>query len=121
VTRHEPLLPFGRRHLGRPRGAREADGRSSDGLRSATTRPRETPAKSSPFPSPSASGRLDHASVFMVSECSRGVPCESLDVAENLSKEGPRQVAFGQLKDKVLGMPNEAAAGLEQPPLLARQ
>ena len=46
---------------------------------------------------------------------SRGVPCESFDASENLPKEGPRQVAFGQLQDEVPGMPNEAPAGLEEP------
>src|SRR5438132_1152477 len=35
--------------------------------------------------------------------------------AANLPKEGPRQVAFGHLKDEVPGMPNEAPAGLEEP------
>src|SRR2546426_3605761 len=60
VTRHEPPLPFGRRHMGCPRGARETDGPSSEGLLSATIRPRDTPAKSAPFLSPSGSGLLDH-------------------------------------------------------------
>src|SRR5207253_7691946 len=40
---------------------------------------------------------------------------ESFDASENLPKEGPRQVAFGQLQDEVPGMPNEAPAGLEEP------
>ncbi len=51
----------------------------------------------------------------------RRVPCESLDASENLPKEGPRQVAFGQLQEEVPGMPNEAPAGLEEPLLETRQ
>jgi hypothetical protein len=43
------------------------------------------------------------------------VPRESFDAAENLPKETPCQVAFGQLEDVVPGMPDQAAAGLEQP------
>ena len=46
--------------MGCPRGARETDGPSSEGLLSATIRPRDTPAKSAPFLSPSGSGLLDH-------------------------------------------------------------
>jgi hypothetical protein len=34
--------------------------------------------------------------------------------SENLPKQTSRQVAFGQLQDEVPGVPNEAAAGLEQ-------
>ena len=41
------------------------------------------------------------------------VPRESLDVPEDLPKEGPRQVAFGKLEDEVPRMPDEAPAGLE--------
>src|SRR5207247_9316724 len=46
--------------MGCPRGARATDGPSSEGLLSATIRPRDTPAKSAPFLSPSRSGLLDH-------------------------------------------------------------
>ena len=46
--------------MGCPRGARETDGPSSEGLLSATIRPGDTPAKSAPFLSPSGSGLLDH-------------------------------------------------------------
>ena len=49
------------------------------------------------------------------------MPRESLDALENLPKEGPRQVAFGQLEDDVPRMPDEASAGLEEPLLEARQ
>ena len=49
------------------------------------------------------------------------MPCESLDARENLPKEGPRQVAFGQLQDEVPGMSDEASTGLEQALLQARQ
>jgi len=41
--------------------------------------------------------------------------CKSLDAPENLPKEGPRQVAFGQLQDEIPSVPNEAPAGLEEP------
>jgi len=48
------------------------------------------------------------------------VPRESFDAAENLPKEAPCQAALGQLQDKVSGVPNEAATGLEEPlPTLA--
>jgi hypothetical protein len=46
---------------------------------------------------------------------------ESLDAPKDLPKEGLCQVAFGQLRDEVPDVPNEAAAGLEQPLLQARQ
>ena len=46
--------------MGCPRGAREANNPSSEGLLSATVRPRVTHAKSAPFLSPSVSGLLDH-------------------------------------------------------------
>ena len=52
---------------------------------------------------------------------SRGVPRESLDAPENLPKEGPRQVALGQLQDEVPGVSNQTPTGLEQPLLQARQ
>jgi hypothetical protein len=45
------------------------------------------------------------------------VPREPLDVLENLPKEAPRQVAFGELQDEVPGMSDAAPALLEQPPL----
>jgi len=49
------------------------------------------------------------------------VPRESFDAAENLPKEAPCQAALGQLQDKVSGVPNEAATGLEEPLLETRQ
>jgi hypothetical protein len=49
------------------------------------------------------------------------MPRESLDAPDNLPKETPCQVAFGQLEDEVPRMPDEAPAGLEQPLLEARQ
>jgi len=49
------------------------------------------------------------------------VPAESLDARENLPKEGPRQVAFGELQGEVPGMPDEPAARLEEPLLETRQ
>src|SRR5262249_26975281 len=81
------LLLFGRRHRGYPRGAREADGASSDGV-----------ALDDP-PAQRYSAQ-EHSSLFP--RCwpsrSRGVPCEPLDAPENLPKEVPRQVAIGQLQ-----------------------
>ena len=52
---------------------------------------------------------------------SRGMPRESLDAPEDLPKEAPGQVTFGQLEDEVSGVPNQASAGLEQSLLQARQ
>ncbi len=49
------------------------------------------------------------------------MPRESLDAPEDLPKESRCQVARGQLQDEVPGVPNEAATGLEQPLLEARQ
>ena len=49
------------------------------------------------------------------------MPRESLDALENLPKETPRQVAFGELQVEVPGMPNEAPARLEQPLLETRE
>ena len=40
------------------------------------------------------------------------MPRESLDAPEDLPKEAPCQVALGQLKDEVPGMPDEASARL---------
>ena len=48
------------------------------------------------------------------------MPRESLDAPEDLPKEGPRQVAFGQLQDEVPRMP-DPATGLEEALLEARQ
>jgi hypothetical protein len=39
------------------------------------------------------------------------MPRESLDAPENLPKQAPCQVAFGQLQDEVPGMSDEAPAG----------
>lgn len=36
------------------------------------------------------------------------MPREAVDALENLLEEPPCQVAFGQLEDKVPGMPDEA-------------
>src|SRR5713101_6122578 len=99
------------RHMGRSRGAREADGPSSEGLPSATLRPRDTPAKCAPL-FPSLRARPSR---------SRGVPCEALDAPDNLSKKSRRQVALRQLQDEVPRVPNEAPAGLEQPLLETRE
>src|SRR5436309_2502086 len=52
---------------------------------------------------------------------SRGAPRESLDALENLTKEVPRQVAFGELQGEVPSMPDEASARPEQPLLEARE
>ena len=49
------------------------------------------------------------------------MPRELLDAPEDLPKEALCQVAFGQLQDKVPGMPDEAPARLEQSLLQARQ
>lgn len=49
----------------------------------------------------------------------RWVPRESLDAPEDLPKEPPRQMAFGQLEDVVPGMPDEAPTGLAHPLLQA--
>ena len=49
------------------------------------------------------------------------MPRESLDAAENLLEEAPRQVALGELQDEVPAMPDEASAGLEESLLEARQ
>jgi hypothetical protein len=43
------------------------------------------------------------------------VPCEPLDAAENLPKEGSRQGPFGKLQGEVPGMSDEASAGLDDP------
>src|SRR5712664_1156991 len=93
------------RHTGRSRGAREADGPSSEGLPSATIRPRDTPAKSAPLSPPSVPGLLDHS----------GTPCESLDASENLSKKSRRQVALRQLQDEIPRMSDEAPTGQVSP------
>ncbi len=49
------------------------------------------------------------------------MPRESLDAPEDLPKQARRQVALGQLEHEGPGMSDEAAAGLEQPLLEARQ
>src|SRR5262245_10181076 len=57
------------------------------------------------------------------SVCGRSgrVPRQSLDAPKNLPKQARRQGALGELQDEVPGMPNEAATGLEEPLLEARQ
>jgi hypothetical protein len=52
---------------------------------------------------------------------SRRGPHELLDALENLPKHAPGQVAFGELQGEVPGMSDEAAAGLEESLLQARQ
>jgi len=49
------------------------------------------------------------------------VPREPLDALENLPKEAPRQVAFGELQGEAPGMSDEPRAGLEEPLLETRQ
>ena len=49
------------------------------------------------------------------------MPRESLDAPENLPKEAPRQVAFGDLQGEVPGMSDEPRTGLEEPLLETRQ
>ena len=49
------------------------------------------------------------------------MPREPLDTPEDLPKEARRHVAFGQLVDDVPRMSDQAAAGLEQPLVEARQ
>jgi hypothetical protein len=49
------------------------------------------------------------------------MPRESPNAAENLPKEAPGQVTFGELEDEVPSVPNEAPAGLEQPLLETRK
>ena len=49
------------------------------------------------------------------------MPRESLDAPEDLPKQALRQVAFGQLEDKVPGMSDQAPTGLEESLLEARQ
>ena len=49
------------------------------------------------------------------------MPCEPLDATDDLRKQTLSQLAFGQLKNEVPGMSNEAPAGLEEPLLQARQ
>jgi hypothetical protein len=49
------------------------------------------------------------------------VPREPLDALDNLPKEAPCQVAFGELQGEVPGMSDEPRAGLEEPLLEARQ
>ena len=52
---------------------------------------------------------------------SRRVPPQPLDALENLPKERPGQVAFGELQREVPRVPNEASAGLEEPLLETRE
>jgi hypothetical protein len=56
----------------------------------------------------------DPAPVSAHAPSSRRMPCELLDAPENLPKEAPGQVTFGQLEDEVPSVSNEAPAGLEQ-------
>src|SRR6266446_9790019 len=52
---------------------------------------------------------------------SRRMPGEPLDAPDDLQKESRCQVALGQLEPEGPGVPNEAATGLEQPLLEARE
>jgi hypothetical protein len=52
---------------------------------------------------------------------SRRVPRELLDARDDLPKQRPSQVTFGELQSEVPGMPDEAAARLEEPLLETRQ
>src|SRR5437762_1722372 len=49
------------------------------------------------------------------------MPRESPDALEDLPKEAPGQVTFGQLEDEVPSMPDEPPAGLEESLLETRQ
>jgi len=49
------------------------------------------------------------------------MPRESLDAPEDLPKEAPGQVTFGQLEDEVPSMPDEPPTGLEESLLETRQ
>ena len=49
------------------------------------------------------------------------MPRELRDARNDLPKQRPCQVAFGQLRGEVPGMPDEASAGLEERLLEARQ
>src|SRR5262249_48184409 len=49
------------------------------------------------------------------------MPHEPLDAREDLTKERPRQVAFGKLQREVPSVPDQAPASLEQPLLEARE
>src|SRR5207244_4772055 len=55
-----------------------------------------------------ACGTAPHRSAPGWSSRSRLMPCEPLDALKNLTKEVPRQVAFGKLQGEVPGMPDEA-------------
>jgi hypothetical protein len=46
------------------------------------------------------------------------MPCQSLDAREDVPKERPRQVAFGELSREIPGMPNQPSAGLLEESLL---
>src|SRR5712692_5380449 len=52
---------------------------------------------------------------------SRRMPGKPLDAPDDLQKESRCQVALGQLEPEGPGVPNEAATGLEQPLLEARE
>src|SRR5262245_24434555 len=52
---------------------------------------------------------------------SRGVPRQPLDACDDLPKQRPCQVTFGELQGEVSGMPDQAPAGLEEPLLETRQ
>jgi hypothetical protein len=49
------------------------------------------------------------------------MPRQPLDALENLPKERPSQVAFGELQGEVSGVPDQPRAGLEQPLLETRE
>jgi len=49
------------------------------------------------------------------------MPPKSRDAAQDLPKEAPGQVTFGQLEDEVPSMPDEPPTGLDESLLEARQ
>src|SRR5262245_54044703 len=49
------------------------------------------------------------------------MPRQPLDAREDVMKERPRQVAFGELQREVPSVPDQPPAGLEQPLLKARE
>src|SRR5713101_6528250 len=87
-----------------PRGAREADGPIF----------RRFALGDHPVKRYSRQERSVSLSLRVRPSRSRGVPCEPLDAAENLPKEGSRQVAFGKLQREVPGMPHEVPPGLKE-------
>jgi hypothetical protein len=110
VMLNQCVLPFATHHTRRFSGANAADPAHAEGLPSSVTAIfGDTPAGDDPAP------------VSAHTPSSRRTPGEALDAPENLSKEAPGQVTFGQLEDEVPSVPNEAPAGLGQPLLETRE